>query len=171
MPKMTKEDLKNMKPQRPAELDRLNMFVGKWESTGDMKMGRMDEPIKGKGANEGTWECEKMVVTIKETWEMEDVGTYNGTGLWMWDAKAKKYRSTWADNHGSIASGVATYNEDTKTWKMKTHGRGPMGSSKGKGTMTLVDDKTMNWTFTEWAMLGPIPIGKMFEGNGTSKKK
>lgn len=31
MPKMTVEEMKAAMPQRPAELDHLNAFVGQWE--------------------------------------------------------------------------------------------------------------------------------------------
>ena len=52
MPKMTMEDMKQMMPKRPVELDLLNPFVGTWESTGEMKFTGLDEVIQATGTME-----------------------------------------------------------------------------------------------------------------------
>jgi len=42
MPHMTLDEMKAQMPQRPAELDRLNAFVGQWQDDRDVggEMGR-----------------------------------------------------------------------------------------------------------------------------------
>ena len=38
MPQMTIEQMRDAMPQRPPELDELNAFVGRWETTGEAHM-------------------------------------------------------------------------------------------------------------------------------------
>ena len=43
----------------------------------------------------------------------------------------------------------------------------PWGKTKAKGTVTLIDPNTMEWTYTEYAMGG---LMKTLEMHGTSKR-
>jgi len=49
MPKMTIEQMKQQMPQRPAELDRLDAFVGKWQGEGEAKFAFLDTPLRITG--------------------------------------------------------------------------------------------------------------------------
>ena len=169
MPEMTIEQMKEMRPERPPELDRLNMFAGKWTSTGEAEMAGLDEVHTWTGSSESTWGCDGWCLVEHSTGEMGELGNMAGMGVWTWDAKSKKYRSTWADNWGSTGQGVGKYDEETRTWTIKAKSRGAMGKSIGKGTVTFVDDDTMEWSWTERA--GLFGMFKVMEAKGTGERQ
>ncbi len=168
IPKMTMEQMKEMRPQRPVELDRLNMFAGSWESSSEATMAMLDEVMTSTGSSEAAWECDGWCLVERATLELEGLGKMVMTSIWSWDAKSKKYRSMWAGNDGGTAVGTASYCEETKTWRIKAKGRSSWGKSKAKGTVTFIDDDTMEWTWTEWDSLG---LMKILDAKGTSKRK
>jgi len=168
MPKFTVEELKNMRPERPAELDKLNMFAGQWESTSEMKLAVLDETMHGTGTGTAAWECDGWLMVERGEYETGELGTMDMLGVWAWDPKAKVYRNWWFNSYGEISTATARYEESTRTWRMKGKGRGPWGASVVKGTMKMVDDDNMEWTWTEWDGLG---LTKTMEIKGTSKRK
>ena len=165
------EQMKEMRPKRPAELDRLNMFVGKWDGTGDAKFMGLDETLKTKGTSQTAWDCDGWYLVEHGEFEMGDMGRMHGLGVWTWDAKAKKYRMWWFDNWGATGTGTAEYDESTKTWSMNSKAAGPMGSMAGRGVVKMVDDKTVEWTWTEWPGWDLFHAFKVAEMKGTNKKK
>lgn len=168
MPKMTLEDMKAMIPQRPVELDKLNAFAGKWESTGESKMAGLDEVLKASGTNEARWEGDNWYLVSRGTFNMGDFGEMQGLETWTYDTHSKKYRSTWTDSMGSVGTGTSTYNEKTNTWHMKGTSHGPFGKTTGKGQVKFIDENTMEWTWKEYAMGGLI---KTMEMTGTSRRR
>lgn len=157
-------------PARPAELERLGMFVGTWEGTGEMRMPGSDEVLTGKGTSRYAWDADKWLLVERGEYMMGEHGPMLGMGIWSWDAKARKYRMSWFDNYGGIGSGTATYDEPTRTWRMKSRGYYSTTGHKsvGEGTIRMVDDATMEWTFTEWDSL---KLMKFMEMKGTSRRK
>ncbi len=147
MPKMTIEDMKNLKPQRPPELDKLNAFVGRWSGTSQMEMAGIDEVITGSATSEVKWDGDGWFLVDKYQASMGDAGEMNAIGVWTYDPQSKKYRTFWADNTGGTGAGTIRHDEKTGTWKFNAKSRGgPMGRTVGKGPMKFVDDKTMEWT-------------------------
>jgi hypothetical protein len=168
MPKMTIEEMKAMMPERPVELDKLNMFAGTWEGTGEATMAGLDQVLKTGGMSKVEWGCDGWCMVEHGKYEMEEFGTMEGIGLWSYDPKAKKYRNFWVDSMGAAGTGESVYCEKTKTWKMKAKSHSSWGTSISRGTMTFPDPNTMEWTWTEYDALG---LSKMMEMTGTSKKK
>lgn len=168
MPKFTVEEMKAMMPERPVELDLLNMFEGSWESEATMNMALLDEPLTGKATSTASWECDDWWMVERGEHEMGELGTMHYLAIWGYDVKAKKYRSWWFDSMGSAGRGTAKYNEETKTWRIKAKSKSSMGKTVGDGTAKYLDDRTVEWTWTEWDGLKLI---KFMEGSGTSHKK
>ncbi|MFQ5589764.1 MAG: DUF1579 family protein [Phycisphaerae bacterium] len=168
MPKYTIEQLKEMMPERPIELDKLAMFLGEWEGTSETTLCVLDEPLSGTGSRTMEWTLDKRYLVEHGDYDMGELGKMKGVGLWTYDPKAKKYRIWWFDSQGGTARGTATFCDETKTWKMKVKGRNPWGKSKGKGTVTFVDDDTIEWEWSEWDGSG---LFKTAETTGTSKRK
>lgn len=163
---MSMEDM--MKPPpRAAELDRLESLVGNWEGTGECKMGGSNETIATRGSNTVRWDCEKRVLVEHWEGEMGEGNKMRGIGIWTWDPEVKKYRMWWFDNFGGTGEGLATYNDSTRTWTMQAKSKSPMGKTAGKGTVKMVDNNTMNYTWEEW---NSWKTQKMMEMNGTSKR-
>lgn len=168
MPKMTVEEMKAMMPERPAELDALNAFVGTWDFTGEMRMAGVDEVLTSSGTSELTWEGDKWYLVGHGVYSMPEFGDMKGMETWMYDAKAKKYRTLWVDSMGSLGVGTATRYKKTDTWTLKGTSYGPFGKTTGKGTLKFADPNTMEWTWKDYAFGGLIKVSEMY---GTSKRK
>ncbi|RME37332.1 MAG: DUF1579 domain-containing protein [Planctomycetota bacterium] len=168
MPKLDMETLKQMRPQRPAALSRLDAFVGNWQSESEMRMGGLDEVIRGSGTSEIRWAGDGWFLVERAKWTMGEMGDMEAMGIWAYDAKGKKYRTFWVDTMGGTGVGTARYNEKTKTWHLKAKIRTPFGDSIGKGTTRFPDADTMEWTWREYALGGLMKVSEM---KGTSKRR
>ena len=168
MPKMDIEAMKEARPKRPAELDKLNTFTGTWKSTSEMTMRGVDEVLKGTGTGTAAWEGDGWYLVERGKYDMGELGKMEGLGVWTWDPKSKKYRTAWFDTLGYIATGTDKYCEKSNSWRMKSKNRTPWGTTYGKGTATIVDDDTVEWSFEERSFLGLI---KTMEMKGTSKRQ
>lgn len=168
MPKMTIEEMKAAMPQRPAELDHLNAFVGQWESETEVTMAGIEDVIKSQGTSDIQWHGDKWFLVGHSSFNMGDCGEATGIETWMYDVKSKKFRTTWTDSMGSISMGTARYDEKTKTWHMRAKGYDPDGTTTGKGHIKMLDDNTMEWTWTEYTMGGLMETMKM---TGTMRRK
>lgn len=166
MPKMTIEEMKAEMPKRPAELDRLNDFAGTWEFEGTAKFTFLDEALKTTGTSQGKWEGDGWYLVIHNAFNMCELGDMKSIETWTYDTHSKKYRSTWVDSMGSLSTGSTTYDEETRTWKMKARSYGPHGKTTMKGTFKFIDDDTMEWCVTEHAGLM-----KIVEMSGTGKRR
>jgi hypothetical protein len=167
-----KPDLSEMMkpPQRPAELDRLEMLAGDWEGAGEMTAEGSDQIMTFHGAETMSWDADRWLLVDNFEYEMGDKGTMRGMGVMMWDAKAKKYRSWSFDNFGESESGTATYDEETKTWHFKSKGCNLVTGESyvGAGTAKMVDGDTQDWNFTIWDGWG---LRKLMKISGTSQRK
>ena len=168
MPKMTIEEIKAMMPERPAELDKLNAFAGKWTFSGEAKMAVLDEVLPTSGTMESKWEGDGWFLVGTGKFNMGDIGNMEGRETWTYDAHSKKYRSTWVDSMGSTGIGESWIDDKTNTWYMKATSYGFMGKSYMKGWVRIIDDNTQEWEWSEYAMGGLI---KTMEMKGTSKRQ
>ena len=157
-----------MKPQRPAELDKLNMFTGEWDTTGEMTITGLEEMIAGTGTGTTTWDCDGWFLVEKGEFDMGELGKMSGLGLYTWDPKWKVYRTWYFNSWGECAKGKMHYDESTNTWHMKAKGKGAMGCSVSEGTAKFTDENTIEWTWAEW---DKFKLSKHVEGTGTSKRK
>jgi hypothetical protein len=167
-PKMTIEEMKAHMPQRPAELDKLNAFVGQWTFEGECKIAGLDETLKSSGENEAVWGPDKWFVVSNGNFSMGELGTMKGLETWSYDAGAKKYRASWVDTMGGTGMSTSWHDEKTNTWHMRGSGQGAMGNTTWKGTVRFTDPNTMEWEMTEYAMGG---LMKTMEWSGTSHRK
>ena len=108
-------------PPRPAELDRLDMFVGSWEGTAEIMMPGADEAMTSTGKNEATWELDKRFLVSKLNLDMGEHGTMEGLEVWTWDNKAKTYRTWWFSSMGDAAQATARYDEESGELIRKEH--------------------------------------------------
>lgn len=174
-PKMTLEDLKKMPvPPKPAELALLDPMVGTWQSTGEMTMAGIDQKIMGRGTQTISWENDGRTLIERMKWECPDMGANgNMTAICMYtleDAKEKEFKTVMTSNMGDMQVGEMKYNDKTKTWHMKGKGKDCMSGQmvQMKGTMTMPDPSTIEWTCEQWDAMG---FNKMMSMKGTSKRK
>lgn len=168
MPKMTMEQMKEMMPKRPAELDLLDAFEGTWETTTEMKFAGLDEVIHGHGTTVAKWGGDKWYLVNHGSFSMGDLGEMKAVETWAYDAKSKVFRTSWVDSMGSTGTGTARRDAKTGIWHMRAVTRGPFGKSSAKGTVKFIDANTNEWTWTEYVMGGLI---KTVEMKGTARKK
>ncbi len=168
MPKMTVEQMKSMKPQKPAELKYLDAFVGNWEGEGEAKMAGLDEVMKTSGTSETTWEGDGWYLVGRNIYSMGEMGEMKGLETWTYDTHSKKYRSTWVDSYGSVGTGISWHEGEGKKWHMKATSHGPFGKSTMKGNVNINPDGSMTWDWSEYAMGG---LMKTMEMKGTSHRR
>jgi hypothetical protein len=152
-------------PSRPAELDRLNDFIGTWEMEGEAKFAMLDEPLKVSGRSQMEWGGDRWFVIGRGTMNMQHFNPVQMLETWSYDVHDKKFRSTWVDSMGMTGMGKSTFDEDDQVWRMKARGFGPWGESNMTGTLRFVNPDTMEWTMEEHS-----GFMKVMEMTGTSKR-
>jgi len=168
MPKMSVQDIKNMQPTRPTQLDRLEALLGDWETDGEITMAMLDQPLHTTGANSARWTLDRRFLVEQAEINMGELGKVTGMSIWSWDPAIRKYRMWWFDSLGETSEATVTYNEKTKTWHMKASGQKYGSTTAGRGTLKHIDADTLEWTWKEYDPLGLIQFADM---KGTSRRK
>lgn len=166
-PEFTVETFKQMIEPRPAELDHLNVFLGTWEMTGEMKAGD-SKPMHGTWTVTGSWELDQRAMLVKYDGKIEGELVEKGVEVWTWNSGTKRYDIWGYSNFGFGGEGHGRYNAEKKEFRVAMEHDMGGHKSRARGTMTIVDDKTVTWTHTGYDALG---LFKQFEGCGTMKKK
>ena len=161
MPKMTVDQIKQMQPARPVELDRLDMLLGRWETEGQVKLSVLDEPLRTTGTNEAVWSLDRRMLIEHAELNMGALGKLTGMSIWTWDPSRKKYRMWWFDSFGETSEAMVTYNEATETWHMSGTGQKWGYNTRGRGTLRRIDADTLEWTWQEWDRLGLFKLADM----------
>lgn len=151
--KLDPANMADMKPPpRPAELDRLDAWVGTWEGEGEMTMPGAEAGMKLTWTVTRSWEVDRRFLVERMTLKMSDDNETSFMGVWTWDAGAGEYRFWGFSGLGTTETGAATYDEDTQTWHIRSTGTNPMTGkpSYSAGTMKEVDNSTTTGTWNEW---------------------
>jgi hypothetical protein len=144
------------------------MFEGEWESSGEAEFAMLDRILTSAGSSTVGWENDGWCLVERGEFEMEEFGEMKGMGVWTYDPRSKKYRTSWFDSMGGVGHGTAKYDEDTRTWKFKAKAREHWGTSTGRGTVTFLDNDTAEWNWSQRVFFG---LFKVFEMNGTMRRK
>ncbi len=124
--------------------------------------------MTGTGRSTLSWGLDKTYLVEHFEYEMGELGTLTGMGLWTYDPKSKKYRTYIFDSDGGTAFGTITRCEETGTWYFKAKIKSPLGNRTATGKATFLDDNTVEWEWTERVFLG---LFKTMEMKGTNKRK
>jgi hypothetical protein len=170
-PTMDIEAIKQMKPARPAEMERLAAFIGHWETSAETKMVCLNQVLPTKGVTDNSWEGDGWYLVERGEYEMGELGTVHEFGVWTWDSAAKTFRTMRFDSFGGTRTGTGTFDEKSRTWTVKARLRSPWGSSVDRGTIKIVDDHTLEWTWREWPAWDVLRLFPVAEFRGTSKRK
>jgi hypothetical protein len=166
-------------PKKPApapELAKLNCFVGTWTGTAEMDVpgpaeaekgkGDAAKPMTFKGGGKYEWALDGMFLKCEGWHDMGEGQKATYVSYIGWDAKAKKYCHTYVSDWGEIGEGWMMLDADGTTFRAETESVDAKGQkSSGEGVMKFVDDKTIEWTWTE-----SMPGGKM-KLHGTDRKQ
>ncbi|MFQ5463232.1 MAG: hypothetical protein ACE5E5_11475, partial [Phycisphaerae bacterium] len=82
MPKMSIEQMRDERPQRPAELDMLNRFVGHWEGTGTGRMAMLEEELASHSTEDIRWEGDDWYLVNRGSYEMGGLGVMKAIMIW-----------------------------------------------------------------------------------------
>ncbi|MCG3125337.1 MAG: hypothetical protein CHACPFDD_00155 [Phycisphaerae bacterium] len=156
------------KPAPAPELAHLNAFVGEWTEDFTCRVPDSKEEMKMTSSVKFEWALDGYF--LRGTWSGDFQGQkMTGEGFYWWDPRDREYEFIWFDNTGHSMEGEMTYHEKRGEWRMRWEGEGHDGKpSRGEGTMTMPDAKTIMTTMTEWDALG---LCKKMSGSGKSTKK
>ncbi len=171
MPKLDVESLKAMQPARPPEMDRLGGFIGKWEGSGEIRMAVLTEVLPTTGVSTNAWDCDGRCMLEHDEYEMGDLGSVSDVSVWTWDPKGKVFRIHRFDSIGGVAVGTADYHEKSQTWRLKSKTQTPWGAMVSRGTVKMVDEDTLEWTWDEWPAWDWLGLFKIAEMKGTNRRR
>jgi hypothetical protein len=157
-------------PARPGELDQLDAWVGEWEDTGEVRTAGSDKTEVFKGATSAAWKCDKRFLVEDIRYQVGDGAPESAVAVRTWDPHARLFRTWYFDSHGIIGRSKMTYDAAARTWHGKIKSADPVTCEPVAGEMTLkmADDRTAEWTYTEW---DAWKTKKRLEMKGTSRKK
>lgn len=167
----TVESMKKWCPPRAMELDMLNILVGTWDMTGEMKPADSDaKPLKMTGAMTFQWDADKRLLVGRMEGKVENEIVMHSLEVWSWDPSHKRFMMTWQDGSGHVGKGYAKWDSTKREFKMAANGKDLNQGMEfaGKGYMRFSDDRTMNMTWNDYDSLG---LFKMFESTATAKKR
>jgi hypothetical protein len=168
MPRMTIEEIADMRPPRAPELDRLDRLVGDWDTVGEVRMAVLDETLQTTGRSSAQWMLDKRFLREDAELDMGALGRVTGTSIWSYEPGANKYHMWWFDSLGETSHAVITFNHRTDTWHMRTRGRKYGYATSGRGTLRHVDDDTLEWTWQEFDGTGLFKLADM---KGVSRRR
>lgn len=165
------ETMRQMRPTKSPQLNHLSCFAGQWETRAENKIICLGQTFDVRGTTDNTWESDGWYLVERGQYEMGELGTVHEIGIWTWDDEANCYRTWRFDSFGGTRLGTATFDESTRTWTLKATRRSSWGNTIDRGTIRVVDDRTLEWKWEEWSTWDPLRLFKMFEFSGTSTKK
>jgi len=171
-----KTGMMDMSPPKPGpEVAKLNRFVGNWAGTAEivkptreemMKMmpkGSPMPPEQMQGGGTYSWMPGGLVLKMEGWHEMGPGKRMTMVEYMGWDPREKEYWSGYVGDTGE--RGRSEIKIAGNTMHVEAKGCDANGNRvHGNGTMTWVDDHTINWTWTEWG-----PMGEM-QMKGTSRR-
>lgn len=158
-------------PPRPAELDRLNDFVGTWKGETKITMfNGKDQVMISEGVNHAEWCCDGRFMVEHFEGTFGEGQAMTGIGIWTWDEKAGKYRTWWFDSFGSASTGEAEYDEEDGEWELTGKGRNLItgDTTSGEGEIRVLGDNTLEYHFTEW---DAWRLKKIMQMKGSSRRQ
>jgi hypothetical protein len=153
-----------------VELDRLEAWIGEWESTGEVRPAGTGRVLATRGVETLTWECDRRFVLERMRWETEGGGKEEALAVRTWDPHARRYRSWYFDSNGMVGHSWMTYDAPSRTWRVETEGSDPETCEPTAGRMTIqeADRDTLEWSYTEFD--GSMRR-KRVEMSGTSRRR
>lgn len=154
-------------PPRPAELDRLDSWVGNWNSNFEMCSGGKTMTMTGTGVI--SWDCEKRILFERATSDMGEMGKVCELILYSWDCDAGRYKVGYFSGMGEANMGHMKWNEKKGAFELRGKGKNPMTHQTTIFEMDIrmPDQNTMTFKATEWDALH---LTKLSEGTGTAKR-
>lgn len=172
-----KPDLDMSRPPVPAEMAKLEPWLGTWTGSAEMvsptreqlesalgeDAAKIPTSFKGEETFERYWDG---MFIRQEGWHSMDAENKARYVMYIcWDPKARKFRQWYFSDYGEYGSGWMRLKSDGKTWSMEGTSTDAKGKTRrGTGTARFTSDDTMEWTWGESSLFGG------FKMKGTSKR-
>jgi hypothetical protein len=160
-------------PPRPAELDLMNPWVGRWASTGEAKMPD-GQPMNSTGTSEIAWDLDNRFLVEKSTESMGNMGTVKSVIVFSYNPREKEYEVDYYDSMGSHGEADMHYDASTGAWHMVGEPEyNPMWGKKTvfDMTMTMPDTNTLQFKWAEYEAFLGGKGKKLVEGTGTARRQ
>jgi len=156
------------RPERPAELDAYNVFVGSWAWEAKMVVPESEDNA-WSGTAEWRWTLDNRCLAGKMVSKSAHA-EFEAEGVWSWHPRARKYIWWMFNNWGYPQQGTASYCDKSRTWRMPYKSVGLDGTkSYGRYGLKVIDDNTIEWDVEEWA--DPMHFFKKLELKGTYTRR
>jgi Protein of unknown function (DUF1579) len=153
-------------PKPGPEHKKLDMFVGSWTLTGDMKPGPMGPGGKMTENETCAWMEGNFFLECHAKYESASMG--NGTGVaymgYSPDEKAYTYREF--NSMGQFEDARGNWSGDTITWTSDEH----MGGMTAKGRFTMTNVTPTSYNFKYEMSQDGNNWNSMMEGKATKNK-
>lgn len=157
------------RPSRAPELDAYNVFVGEWDWEAQMLNAASDADRSWTGSARWEWTLDQRCLHGMMSAKSARTN-FDAAGVWSRHPKTGKYIWSMFNNWGYPQEGTANYDAGSRTWTMNYTSVGLDGTaSYGRYVMKVVDDRTLDWSSTEWA--DALHMVKKMEMKGTYRKK
>ncbi len=124
-----------------------------------MPEGAPESPTSMRGESTYEWTLDGMYLKGEGWYDMPGDQRMHYVEYVTWDAKAGKYRNWMFDDWGNRGEGWMTFDDDGKTAHHQGTMIAPTGArTRAVGTMTFVDDDTLEWAFTEKGPMGTMKL-------------
>jgi hypothetical protein len=170
-PTVNVDMMKQMRPARPAEMEHLAALIGRWDTSAENRVVCLNLVLPIQGVSENSWEADGWYLVERGEYEMGELGKVHEFGVWTWDPAVKNFRTWRFDSFGGTRIGTARFDEKSKTWTVRSKRHSAWGSSTDRGTIKIVDDQTLEWTWNEWPGWDVLHLFKIAEFSGTSKRR
>lgn len=164
----TIEEIKASMPQRPAELDKLESFVGEWDGTGEARLTGVGRVLEFSGTSTFGWESDGWCLVERGDYEMDEFGKMSLIGIWTYVPRGKEYHYYKCNSLGEVGEGTESYDEATRTWHLKAKWRAPTGNSSEECAMTFVNEDTIEWACTARTFFRLLKVG---DSKGVMRRK
>ncbi len=157
--------------QRPVELDKLSMFLGRWEGRFQVRHPGQDQPTVGTGRSHYEWTCDRWVLMEHSQTQVDGQDMIQDVCLWRWDPGDEEYHLAWSDNTGTMMHATGRFDSDGKTMKVIAHGDNQLTGKRsyGEGNIVFTDPNTKVWSFRQWE--NPLKWGQPTVSSGTQRKQ
>jgi hypothetical protein len=154
-------------PTPAPEMAHLQRMIGNWTTTGEMVSPAPETGMPNTFTGGGTWTWALNGMYVKATgWhEMPGGMRMNNEEFITWDEDAGKFHAWYYSDWGERGESFWTMSDDGMTFDIKATAVQGGKRSRGTGTLTFVNDMTMNWTWTEKSSEGKMVM------RGTSHKR
>ncbi len=153
-------------PQPGPEHKRLGYFLGKWDSTGEMKAG----PWGPAGPVTFTETCEWLAggfsLVCRSEGTMPGMGQVKGISIMSYNAEEKRYEYYAANSIGMVEH--STGNVSGKVWSWRSQSK--MGGKMMKTTFQLTEGSPTGYSYKMSMAEGTAPLAVAMEGKATKAK-